>query len=192
MNVVPSTGLGTDNPTYEDMAVNTDASTGYLEVKRSLEEAKTYSNYKGHNTVKFLIAVSPTGAVMFVSKCWGGRVSDKHITTYSGWMNNLIHGDLVLADRGFDIADDLALFGATLALIPPFTKGKTQLSQKEVETSRTLSHVRIHVERAIGRVKQYKINNIKFYKEPYPLLFSRDHMKLNMLLSTKFYLFVQL
>jgi len=30
-----------------------------------------------------------------------------------------MHGDLVLADRGFDIADALACYGA----IPPFTKG---------------------------------------------------------------------
>ena len=60
-----------------------------------------------------------------------------------------MHGDLVLADRGFDIADDLSLVGASLA-IPPFTKGKDQLSQSEIERARALSRVRIHVERAIG------------------------------------------
>ena len=42
--------------------------------------------------------------------------------------------------------DDNALHGAKL-VIPSFTKGKTQLSQKEVETSKQLSQVRIHVER---------------------------------------------
>ena len=67
-----------------------------------------------------------------------------------------MHGDLVLADRGFDIVEDLALRGMTLA-IPPFTKGKSQLSQREVETSRELSRVRIHVERAIGRIKHFKL-----------------------------------
>ena len=34
--------------------------------------AQTYSNYKGHNTVKFLVGITPTGAVSFISKCWGG------------------------------------------------------------------------------------------------------------------------
>ena len=34
-----------------------------------LARAETYSNYKNHNTVKFLIAISPTGAIIFVSKC---------------------------------------------------------------------------------------------------------------------------
>ena len=37
---------------------------------------------------------------------------------------------------------------------PPFTKGKRQLSQLEVDTSRQLSAVRIHVERVIGVLRQ--------------------------------------
>ncbi len=49
--------------------------------------------------------------------------------------NKLKFGELVLADRGFDIADDLALIGASFS-IPPFTRGKPQLSQWEVETAR--------------------------------------------------------
>ena len=85
------------------------------------------------------MAISPTGAVTFVSKCWGGRVSDKHLTAHSGFLDHLKYGDLVLADRGFDIAEDLALHGAALA-IPPYTKGKFQLSQREVEISE-LCHV---------------------------------------------------
>ena len=135
-----------------------DCSEIFIERPSSLSaRAETYSNYKSHNTVKFLIAISPTGAIIFVSKCWGGRVSDKHLTANSGFMDHLMYGDLVLADRGFDIADDLSLFGSSLA-IPPFTKGKDQLSQSEVERARALSRVRIHVERAIGRLKLlYKI-----------------------------------
>ena len=61
-------------------------------------KAETYSNYKHHNTAKFLIAISPSGAIIFVSKCWGGRTSDKHITTHSGFLDTLMHSDLVLAD----------------------------------------------------------------------------------------------
>ena len=72
------------------------------------------------------------------------------------FFRHLLHGDLVIADRGFDIANELAFYGTSLA-IPPFTKGKPQLSQREVELSRKLSQVRIHVERAIGRLKHYKI-----------------------------------
>ena len=37
---------------------------------------------------------------------------------------------------------------------PPFTKGKNQLEKVEVDWSRELSLVRIHVERVIGVLKQ--------------------------------------
>jgi len=100
----------------------------------------------------------------------GGRVSDKHLTSSCGFLDKLMHGDLVLADRGFDISEELALHGATLS-IPPFTKGKRQLSQREVEEARRLSRVRIHVERAIGRLKNYRILQrtlpITLVKRPY-------------------------
>jgi len=78
--------------------------------------------------VKFLVSITPTGAASFISKCWGGRVLDHHLTMNSGFLRQLNYGDLVLADRGFNIANDLAMVGASLA-IPPFTKGKPLLSQ---------------------------------------------------------------
>ena len=92
----------------------------FLERLSSLSaRAETYSSYKSHNTVKFLVAVSPTGAVIFVSKCWGGRVSDRHLTVHSGFLDKLTLWRSHLRDRGFNIAaDDLALIGASLS-IPP-------------------------------------------------------------------------
>ena len=38
-------------------------------------------------------------------------------------------------------------------LIPAFTKGKTQLSAKEVEVSHKIASVRIHIERVIGLLR---------------------------------------
>ena len=61
--------------------------------------ATTYFSYKGHNTVKLLVAISPTGAIIFILKCWGGHVTDKYMTAHSGFLDHLIHGDQVLADR---------------------------------------------------------------------------------------------
>ena len=58
-------------------------------------------------------------------------------------------GDVIIADRGFDIDDDIAFYGGKL-VIPSFTKGKKQLSQQEVKTSQKIARVRIHVERVIG------------------------------------------
>ena len=108
-----------------------DCSEIFIESATSLSaRSETYSNYKSRNTAKFLVAISPTGAIIFVSKCWGGRASDKTITSKCGFLDRLLNGDVVLADRGFDIVEDLALWGSALA-IPPFTKGKSELSQKK-------------------------------------------------------------
>ncbi len=111
--------------------------------------AQTWSNYKHHNTVKYLVGITPAGAISFLSPGWGGRVSDKEITSKSGFFELLEPKDEILADQGFLIREDLAAYGATLR-IPQFTKGKKQLSAHEVDTSRRLSNVRIHVERVIG------------------------------------------
>ena len=67
--------------------------------------------------------------------------------------NNLLPSDVVLADRGFDIADSIAYCGATLD-IPAFTRGCEQLPPGNVEATRKLANVRIHVERIIGVVRQ--------------------------------------
>ena len=60
---------------------------------------------------------------------------------------------MILADRGFTIQDSAGMY-CTEVRIPPFTKGKKQLSKVEIETARQLSHVRIHVERVIGVIRQ--------------------------------------
>ena len=74
------------------------------------------------------------------------------MTRCSGFLDKVQPGDVILADRGFLIEDELAIRGAKLA-IPAFTKGKLQLSQEEVEKSRQLARIRIHVERVIGILK---------------------------------------
>ena len=118
-----------------------------------LPRAITWSNYKHHNTVKFLIGITPQGVISFISKAWGGRASDKHVTENCGILENLTPGDIVLADRGFDIADSVGLYQASLR-IPSFTRGKKQLSPSEVEETRKIANVRIHVERVIGLVRR--------------------------------------
>ena len=73
-------------------------------------------------------------------------------------MDKVTFGDCVLADRGFLIEEELATRGAVLR-IPAFTRGKKQLSAKDVDRSRQIAHVRIHVERVIGQLKKIRILN---------------------------------
>ena len=86
----------------------------------------------------------------------GGRVSDKEITLKSKFLDFIQPGDLILADRGFLIEEELNRLGAHLKM-PFFKRGKAQLSAGEVDTSRQLSNVRIHVERVIGSLKRFHI-----------------------------------
>ena len=118
-----------------------------------LARACTWSSYKHHNTIKLLIGIAPQGVISFISEAWGGRVSDKHLTESCGVLQKLLPGDIVLADRGFNISDSVGVHQAKLHL-PAFTKGKTQLSALQVEETRSIANVRIHVERVIGLVRQ--------------------------------------
>lgn len=58
-----------------------------------------------------------------------------------------------MADRGFTITESVGLRNAKL-VIPAFTKGKFQLDPVDVEQTRGIANVRIHVERVIGLLKQ--------------------------------------
>lgn len=129
-----------------------------------LSRSETWSTYKGSNTAKFLIAIAPQGVVTYISEGWGGRVSDKHITEHCGLLDNLVPGDVVLADRGFNIEDSVGFYCARLHL-PAYTKGKKQLSPEDVERTRKLANVRIHVERVIGLIR----NKFVFLKSTVPI-----------------------
>ena len=150
---------------FKDMYPNTrviiDCTEIFTEMPSSYRsQSATFSNYKHHNTAKGLVGISPNGAITFVSELYAGRSTDKQITKHCGILELLERGDDVMADRGFDIQGDLPE-GVSLN-IPPFLEGKNQLSlQKEIETRRIAS-VRVHVERAIERIKNYRILQTKF------------------------------
>ena len=57
-----------------------------------------------------------------------------YITENCGILKHLIPGDLILANRGFNIHDSADMYYAKVKL-PPFTKGKKQLSKAQVDLS---------------------------------------------------------
>ena len=119
-------------------------------------QSQTYSHYKSHNTAKGLVGVSPSGMITFISHLYGGHVSDKAITQSCGLIDLLEAGDVVMANKGFDI-QDLLVPHRVILNIPPFLREKDQLSVEEEAETRHIASVRIHVERAIERVKNYRI-----------------------------------
>ena len=126
-----------------------------------LARAQTFSTYKHHNTIKVLIGITPQGNISFVSEAWGGRTSDKYLTEHCGFLEFLVPGDMVMADRGFTISDSVGLKQAKLT-IPAFTLWKSQLDPVDVERTRGIANVRIHVERVIGLLRRKKTHSAKY------------------------------
>lgn len=145
--------------------------------KNKQAASQHFSNYKHHNTIKYLIGISPQGSIMFISEAFSGRCSDKFVTENCGILDHLLPGDCILADRGFLIQDEVKLHLAEV-IIPAFMKNKKQLNPIEVEETRRLANVRIHVERVIGFIRnKYKITSstlpmhmIKFKQNNVPVI----------------------
>ena len=81
---------------------------------------------------------------------------DEVITEKFEILDLIEKGDNIMTDRGFEIKELLSQKGATLN-IPPFLVQRKQLTATEVEETRRVAELRIHVERAIGRAKNYRI-----------------------------------
>lgn len=120
-----------------------------------LAQSETWSDYKHQNTWKALVGISPNGQVTFLSELWGGRVSDKKITKECGVLQLLEAGDNVMVDRGFQI-QDIVPPNVTVN-IPPFLASRNQMTAEETTETMSIASLRIHVERAIGRIKNYHI-----------------------------------
>lgn len=103
-----------------------------------------------------MIGIAPNGAVTFISQLYTGSISDREIVIRSGFLaQEFSEGDSVMADKGFTIQDLLPL--GTSLNIPPFLGQFEQMSPENVIRTQQIASVRIHVERAINRIKNYRI-----------------------------------
>ena len=144
--------------TYPTTRCIIDCTELYCQRPSSLStQGSMYSHYKSHVTYKSLIGIAPSGATTFISQLYEGSISDKDIVNRSGILHEKLWGenDSIMADRGFTISDLLKPLNVALN-IPSFLGGREQLTEDEVKESQTIASVRIHVERAIQRVKKFK------------------------------------
>lgn len=143
---------------FRDTRIVLDCTEIFVQTPSSLQtQSQTFSNYKGHNTLKSLISIEKIGAVVFVSRLWGGSVSDTQITRESGLYDLLEEGDAVMVDKGFiHMKGDLSQRGVKL-YCPPFFFTKNQFTKKEVESTRRIASARIHVERKMEQIKNFRI-----------------------------------
>ena len=137
-----------------EITVTIDCFELYIDQPKNLTARNlTWSSYKHQHTAKYLIVITPQGSIFFISQGWGGRSSDQHVTENSNFLRNINHDDKIMADIGFNISETLGTYGAQL-VIPSFTRAKKQLNPGDVEMTKRIANVRIHVERVIGSIKQ--------------------------------------
>ena len=118
------------------------------------QNCQTFSHYKKTNTMKGLVGITPNGVISFASMLYGGSASDKAITQDSGVLDLLNPGDLILADKGFTIH---SILPPGVTVNHPSFLCNPQFTPQEVGRNKEISRARIHVERAIQRLKVFEI-----------------------------------
>ena len=116
----------------------------------------TFSAYKHHNTLKFLIGISPNSMITYMSNAYCGSISDKAICNQSGMFDELPPYCYIMADKGFRIDQECTSNRINL-IIPPGRRGQTQMLSGQVMNTKRIAQVRILVEQVIRRVKCYRI-----------------------------------
>ena len=117
-------------------------------------------NYKHHATFKGLLGIAPSEAITFISELYEEPLPVKKILKRSGILNQNLRddNDSLMAVRSFKIQNELAPLNVELN-IPSFLGGSAQLTEAEVKEGQTIVSERIHVKKAITRIKKFKALN---------------------------------
>lgn len=153
----PQTAIGPNIPPYNFLPNSVaiiDGTEMFIQRPSNLTTQKSaYSDYKSHTTVKYLVAIDTfTGVFVFVSAGFSGNSSDRFTIEHSGILDLLKPGQRILADKGYT-ARDLFARKRCFLTIPSFLS-RGRFSGQE---SRAIASVRIRVENAIRRLKEYNI-----------------------------------
>ena len=108
-----------------------------------------------------MVCISPRVWITFVSHLYPGRISDKEIVKKSNFCQLIEIGDQYLADKGFEIHDLISLRGGSLYTdtSPKRYSISDQFTESQCFESMSIANVRIHIERAIKRIKAWHIFN---------------------------------
>jgi len=140
---------------YRNFGIVLDCTEIYSDAPGNMEKQRaTFSQYYASNTVKFAIGCANNGSVTWCSSAYPGSTSDRGTIQESGILSELQPGDIVLANKGFLIADILPP-GVSVNL-PPF-HNMPQFTDSQISQGRKTARGRIHIERINVRLKRFLI-----------------------------------
>ena len=115
---------------YSEIRVIIDCTEVYLETPSSLKiQTNLWTDYKHHCTSKFLVAITPNGAISWILSIYGSHTSDVYIVRNSGFLDLLEPYNRVMSGRGFKIKSTLTIKRCYL-VIPLTAANGTQLCSK--------------------------------------------------------------
>ncbi|XP_055357051.1 uncharacterized protein LOC129602109 [Paramacrobiotus metropolitanus] len=115
---------------------------------------KCWSNYKKSYTIKYLVGSEADGNMCFLSHPYQGSISDPAIVKASNLFLKLGFGDVVLADRGFQMTELAQKLGIKW-IVPPSVRKDENMSREKLKDTAEIARVRIVIENAIGRAKTF-------------------------------------
>lgn len=121
-----------------------------------VKQALSWSEYKKCNTIKYLISSTPDGVINFISPGFSGRISDTTLLEECGYLQVLPVGASVMADRGFKHIEHLLINRSCKLIRPPSVEHGRKPSKKEVLETKRIASLRIHIERTIRRIREFK------------------------------------
>lgn len=99
--------------------------------------------------MKFLISSTPDGIINFISTRYGGKTC--------GFLDKLKPGAHIMADRGFKHIDKLIVAKQCKLVRPPSVETGVKMSEVQVLETKRIASLRIHIERVIRRLREFKI-----------------------------------
>ena len=121
--------------------------------------ALMFSHYKNTTTGKALIGISPHGMGLVFSEVYPGSISDTEITEKTNILDFVTEDHEVMSDKGFSIQDICAIKGVSLNRPKQKDSESGGFPQQEIHRNFDITSCRIHVERFIGRVRNWRILN---------------------------------
>lgn len=101
--------------------------------------------------------MAPSGLITYISKAFGGRASDKQIVLKTKILDMIQPNEAVMVDKGFLLEKECLQRKIQFIQPPFFSSKKKQFSRSEATDTASIAAARVHVERAIQRLKLFKI-----------------------------------